>query len=83
MLEETENERMHLMTFIQIAQPMGLEKTSMVIAQIIFFIAYFIVSFLSPKTSHRLLSYLGEEKDCKIILLLLDHFSYSSGAFHC
>lgn len=61
LLEEAENERMHLMTFIQIAQPSGFEKMLIVIAQIIFFIAYFILYLLSPKTSHRFVSYLEEE----------------------
>lgn len=61
LLEEAENERVHLMTFIQIAQPGGLEKILIVIAQIIFFIAYFILYLLSPKTSHRFVSYLEEE----------------------
>jgi ubiquinol oxidase len=61
LLEEAENERMHLMTFIQIAQPSGLEKMLIVIAQIIFFIAYFILYLISPKTSHRFVSYLEEE----------------------
>ena len=61
LLEEAENERMHLMTFIQIAQPGGLEKILIVIAQIIFFIAYFLLYILSPRTSHRFVSYLEEE----------------------
>lgn len=61
LLEEAENERMHLMTFIQIAQPSGLEKTLIVIAQIIFFMAYLLLYCLSAKTSHRFVSYLEEE----------------------
>ncbi len=61
LLEEAENERMHLMTFIQIAQPSRLERTLIVIAQIIFFIAYFLLYLVSPKTSHRFVSYLEEE----------------------
>ena len=61
LLEEAENERMHLMTFIQIAQPNWLESTLIVIAQIIFFIAYFLLYVMSPRTSHRLVSYMEEE----------------------
>jgi ubiquinol oxidase len=61
LLEEAENERMHLMTFIEIAQPTWIERTLIVMTQIIFFIAYFILYIISPRTSHRLVSYLEEE----------------------
>ncbi len=61
LLEEAENERMHLMTFIEIAQPNWIERTLIVIAQILFFIAYFLLYVLSPRTSHRLVSYMEEE----------------------
>lgn len=61
LLEEAENERMHLMTFIEIAKPNWIERTLIVIAQILFFIAYFLLYVLSPRTSHRLVSYMEEE----------------------
>lgn len=36
LLDEAENERMHLMTFIEIAQPSWFERTLIIIAQGIF-----------------------------------------------
>ena len=61
LLEEAENERMHLMTFIEIAQPNWIERILIFVAQILFFIAYFLLYVLSPKTSHRLVGYMEEE----------------------
>ncbi|MBM3632838.1 MAG: oxidase [Alphaproteobacteria bacterium] len=61
LLEEAENERMHLMTFIEIAHPNWIERALIVIAQILFFGVYFLLYILSPRTSHRLVSYMEEE----------------------
>ena len=61
LLEEAENERMHLMTFIEIAKPNWLERTLIVCVQIIFFMAYFFLYMISPRTSHRLVCYMEEE----------------------
>lgn len=61
LLDEAENERMHLMTFIEIAHPSWLERMVIVFVQIIFFCAYFILYLFSPKTAHRLVGYLEEE----------------------
>ena len=61
LLEEAENERMHLMTFIEIAHPSWLERMLIVSVQFAFFFAYFILYVISPKISHRLVSYLEEE----------------------
>jgi ubiquinol oxidase len=61
LLEEAENERMHLMTFIEIAQPNWFERLLIVIVQMTFFAGYFILYVVSPKVSHRLVSYLEEE----------------------
>ena len=40
MNQEAENERMHLMTFIEIAKPNWLERSLILIAQIVFSIAF-------------------------------------------
>ncbi len=61
LLDEAENERMHLMTFIAIAQPNGLERTLVVIAQGLFYNAFFILYLVSPKTAHRIVGYFEEE----------------------
>jgi ubiquinol oxidase len=61
LLDEAENERMHLMTFIHIAQPSGLERWLILLAQGGFFNFYFLLYMISRKTAHRLVGYLEEE----------------------
>ena len=61
LLEEAENERMHLMVFIEIAQPNRFERFLIIMAQLIFFLLYLIVYLISPKTAHRFVGYLEEE----------------------
>lgn len=61
LLDEAENERMHLMTFIHIAQPSLLERGIIMIGQAIFFNAYFFLYLFAPKTAHRVVGYLEEE----------------------
>lgn len=61
LLEEAENERMHLMTFIEIAQPSALERALVMFAQGVFFNLYFIIYLISPRTAHRIVGYFEEE----------------------
>lgn len=61
LLAEAENERMHLLTFIQIAKPTLLERIIIVIAQGVFYNAFFLLYLLSSKTAHRIVGYLEEE----------------------
>lgn len=61
LLDESQNERMHLMTFVTIAQPNWFERSMILIAQGIFFNAFFVLYLLSPKTAHRLVGYFEEE----------------------
>lgn len=61
LLDEAENERMHLMTFIHIAQPSLFERGLIMIGQAIFFNAYFFLYLFAPKTAHRVVGYLEEE----------------------
>lgn len=61
LLEEAENERMHLMTFIQIAQPNTYERLLIVVAQVVFFVTYFFMYMISSRFAHRFVSYLEEE----------------------
>ena len=61
LLDEAENERMHLMTFIEIARPNLLERFLIICIQFIFFSSYCFLYILSPKTAHRLVGYLEEE----------------------
>jgi ubiquinol oxidase len=61
LLDEAENERMHLMTFIQIAQPSAFERGLIVLAQGIFYNLFFVLYLISSKTAHRLVGYFEEE----------------------
>lgn len=61
LLEEAENERMHLMTFIQIARPSWIERILILLAQGFFFTSFFILYVLSSRTAHRLVGYFEEE----------------------
>ena len=61
LLDEAENERMHLMTFIHIAQPSRLERMLILLAQGIFYNSFFLLYLISPRTAHRVVGYLEEE----------------------
>lgn len=61
LLDEAENERMHLMTFIHIAQPSWLERLLVLFAQGVFYNSFFLLYLISPKTAHRVVGYLEEE----------------------
>ncbi len=61
MLEEAENERMHLMFFIEIARPNWFERILVLIAQLIFWWFYFIIYIIDFKTAHRMIAYFEEE----------------------
>ncbi|MDP1540199.1 MAG: alternative oxidase [Moraxellaceae bacterium] len=60
LLEEAENERMHLLTFIEVAKPTWFERLLIIIAQGIFYNAFFLLYLLSSKTAHRVVGYLEE-----------------------
>jgi ubiquinol oxidase len=61
LLDEAENERMHLMTFIQIAQPSFFERVLIASAQLIFYNFYFWLYLFAPRTAHRVVGYFEEE----------------------
>ncbi len=61
LLDEAENERMHLMTFIHIAKPSFFERALIMFGQAIFFNAYFFLYLFAPRTAHRVVGYLEEE----------------------
>jgi len=61
LLDEAENERMHLMTFIEIAKPSWFERLLVLIVQGIFFNCFFLLYLISPKTAHRVVGYFEEE----------------------
>ena len=61
LLEEAENERMHLMTFVQIAQPSAPERLLILLTQWLFFLGFFVLYLVSRRTAHRLVGYFEEE----------------------
>ena len=61
MLAEAENERMHLMFFIEIANPNWFERYLVLFAQAVFFIFYMILYMIDYKTAHRMIGYFEEE----------------------
>ena len=61
MLAEAENERMHLMFFIDIAKPNLFERFLVVSAQLIFMSFYFILYMISFETAHRMVGYFEDE----------------------
>lgn len=61
LLDEAENERMHLMTFIEIAKPTLFERIAIMIVQAIFYNCYFFLYLFAPRTAHRVVGYFEEE----------------------
>jgi len=61
LIDEADNERMHLMTFIKIAQPSRFERILVMMGQLVFYNFYFFLYLFAPRTAHRLVGYLEEE----------------------
>jgi ubiquinol oxidase len=61
LMEEAENERMHLMTFIEVAQPTLFERLVVLAVQWVFYVAFFALYLISAKTAHRIVGYFEEE----------------------
>lgn len=61
LLDEAENERMHLMTFIKIADPSRFERALIVAVQLVFYNCYFWLYLFAPRTAHRVVGYFEEE----------------------
>ncbi|HEU4970032.1 alternative oxidase [Sphingomonas sp.] len=61
LMDEAENERMHLMTFIEVAQPTWFERAVIIGVQWVFYLFFFALYLISPKTAHRVVGYFEEE----------------------
>jgi ubiquinol oxidase len=61
LLDEAENERMHLMIFIEIAKPNWFERLLILFAQFVFWHFYFILYVFFPKTAHRMVGYFEDQ----------------------
>lgn len=61
LLEESYNERMHLLTFMKMCEPGWFMKLMIIGAQGVFFNAMFLSYLVTPKICHRFVGYLEEE----------------------
>ena len=61
LMEEAENERMHLMTFVEVAQPNLFERFVIMAVQWVFYVAFFALYLISARTAHRVVGYFEEE----------------------
>ncbi|TKY85888.1 hypothetical protein EX895_005429 [Sporisorium graminicola] len=61
MLEDAENERMHLLTFMAVAKPGWIARTFALLAQGVFYNFFFVFYLISPKVAHRFVGVLEEE----------------------
>ncbi|KAJ5860080.1 alternative oxidase [Penicillium soppii] len=61
LIEEAYNERMHLLTFMKLAEPGPFMRLMVLGAQGVFFNLFFLSYLISPRTCHRFVGYLEEE----------------------
>ncbi len=61
LMEEAENERMHLMTFVEIAKPTTFERLLVMLVQWVFYVGFFLLYLVSARTAHRVVGYFEEE----------------------
>ncbi|GBG85453.1 hypothetical protein CBR_g40095 [Chara braunii] len=60
LISEAENERMHLMTFMEISKPRLWERELVMATQGIFANGFFVLYVISPRIAHRVVGYLEE-----------------------
>ena len=61
LLDEAENERMHLLVYSAIQKPTSFERFGIMIVQFFFYHLYFLLYLISPATAHRVVGYFEEE----------------------
>lgn len=61
LLAEAENERKHLMFFMEVVHPSWIERGIIIIAQLVFWHYYLLMYLLFPKLAHRMVGYFEEE----------------------
>jgi ubiquinol oxidase len=72
LMDEAENERMHLMTFIELCKPTPFERFMVIAAQWLFYVFFFGLYLVAPKTAHRLVGYFEEEAVVSYTLYLAE-----------
>ena len=61
LLGEAENERMHLLTFLELKRPGVLMRGAVLLTQGVFFNGFFLAYLVAPSFCHRFVGYLEEE----------------------
>jgi ubiquinol oxidase len=61
LMDEAENQRAHLMMFVENARPSAAERVLVIIAQWLFYNFYFVLYLISAHTAHRLAAYMAED----------------------
>jgi hypothetical protein len=61
LLEEAENERMHMLVFMKLYQPNIFFRSMVVVAQGVFWNVFFLAYLVNPRFCHRFVGYLEEE----------------------
>ena len=61
LMDEAENERMHLMTFIEVSKPTLFERAVIIGVQWVFYLFFFGLYLVSSKTAHRVVGYFEVE----------------------
>jgi ubiquinol oxidase len=61
LIDEAENERIHLLVYSSIAKPTIIERTLIIVVQFFFSIIYGTLYLLSPRTAHRVVGFFEEE----------------------
>ncbi|CAF1139814.1 unnamed protein product [Adineta steineri] len=61
LLSEAENERMHLLTFLELRNPGWIFRAFVLLGQGVFFNAFFVTYLISPTICHRFVGFLEEE----------------------
>ena len=72
LLEEAYNERMHLLTFLKIAEPGRFMRLMILGAQGVFYNGFFLAYLISSRTCHRFVGYLEEEAVLTYTRLIAD-----------
>ena len=72
LLEEAYNERMHLLTFMKMAEPSRFMKLMIIGAQGVYYNAFLISYLMSARTCHRFVGYLEEEAVLTYTLAIAD-----------
>jgi ubiquinol oxidase len=60
-MDEAENQRAHLMSFVALSRPNVWERLLIALAQGVFYNAYFLLYLISARTAHRLAGYFAEQ----------------------